>query len=156
MSELHDATLTKEKENFEKQRSSFDKRIRELMATIEAKESDHIKVSTRIDLVMDIEILSINNLPFIFFTRLSTSWRISTNINLQVSLCLAFPSISLLRSVLFIVSHSNVCSALHLVDQLERYDLLSEKMQLLKQKCEALLEAEKTAFEKQINDLKVC
>lgn len=44
VSELHDVTLTKEKENFEKQRSSFDKRIRELMATIEAKESDHIKV----------------------------------------------------------------------------------------------------------------
>ena len=41
-----------------------------------------------------------------------------------------------------------------LADQLERYDLLSEKMSLLKQKCESLLEAEKTNFNKQMNDFK--
>lgn len=42
-----------------------------------------------------------------------------------------------------------------LAESLERYDALSEKMQLLKQKCEGLLEAEKTTFNKQLNDLKM-
>eukprot|EP01032_Pedospumella_encystans_P021980 gene21980-24919_t len=42
-----------------------------------------------------------------------------------------------------------------LAEALERYDSLSEKMQLLKQKCEGLLEAEKNNFNKQLNDLKV-
>eukprot|EP01036_Dinobryon_divergens_P027907 gene27907-36764_t len=41
-----------------------------------------------------------------------------------------------------------------LADQLEKYDRLSEKMQLLKQKCEGLLEAEKSNFTKQLNDVK--
>jgi hypothetical protein len=41
-----------------------------------------------------------------------------------------------------------------LADQLERYDRLSEKMQLLKQKCEGLLEAEKNNFNKQLFDVK--
>lgn len=96
VSELHDQTLTKEKESFEKQRSTFDKRIRELMATIESKESDHIKVLTELENKYE---------------------------------------------------HK-------LADQLERYDMLSEKMQLLKQKCEGLLEAEKVNFERQMNELK--
>jgi len=42
-----------------------------------------------------------------------------------------------------------------LAEALERYDTLSEKMQLLKQKCEGLLEAEKSNFNKQLNDMKV-
>ena len=42
-----------------------------------------------------------------------------------------------------------------LAESLERYDLLSEKMQQLKQKCEALLENEKNTFNKQLNDLKM-
>jgi hypothetical protein len=42
-----------------------------------------------------------------------------------------------------------------LAESLERYDALSEKMQLLKQKCEGLLEAEKSHFNKQLNDLKL-
>jgi len=41
-----------------------------------------------------------------------------------------------------------------LADQLEKYDRMSEKMQLLKQKCEGLLEAEKNNFTKQLNDVK--
>lgn len=42
-----------------------------------------------------------------------------------------------------------------LAESLERYDALSEKMQLLKQKCEGLLEAEKNHFNKQLNDMKI-
>ena len=42
-----------------------------------------------------------------------------------------------------------------LAESLERYDLLSEKMQQLKQKCEALLDNEKNTFHKQLNDLKM-
>eukprot|EP01039_Chlorochromonas_danica_P002482 gene2482-2720_t len=96
VTEVHDQTLNKEKDNFEKQRTTFDKRIRELMATIESKESDHIKVLTELENKYE---------------------------------------------------HK-------LADQLERYDLLSEKMQLLKQKCEGLLEAEKINFDKQMTELK--
>lgn len=96
MTEVHDATITKEKDNFEKQRIAFDRRIRELMAAIEAKETDHIKVITELENKYE---------------------------------------------------HK-------LADQLERYDMLSEKMQLLKQKCEGLLEAEKNNFHKQLNDVK--
>jgi hypothetical protein len=98
ITDLHDVTLNKEKENYEKQRLQFDKRIRELIATIEAKENDHIKVITELENKYE---------------------------------------------------HK-------LADQLERYDLLSEKMTLLKQKCEGLLESEKSVFLKQIGDIKVC
>jgi hypothetical protein len=42
-----------------------------------------------------------------------------------------------------------------LAEALERYDALSEKMQILKQKCEGLLEAEKSNFNKQLSDLKM-
>ena len=42
-----------------------------------------------------------------------------------------------------------------LAESLERYDNLSEKMQLLKLKCEGLLESEKNSFNKQLNDLKM-
>ena len=42
-----------------------------------------------------------------------------------------------------------------LAESLERYDLLSEKMQQLKQKCEALLDNEKSNFNKQLSDLKM-
>jgi len=38
-----------------------------------------------------------------------------------------------------------------LADQLDRYDRLSEEMELLKQKCDALLNAERMEFERQLN-----
>lgn len=41
-----------------------------------------------------------------------------------------------------------------LAEQLDRYDRLSEEMELLKQKCEGLVRAEREAFTKQLNDLK--
>lgn len=44
LKEMHDLTMGKEKDVFEKQRMVFDKRIRELMSGIESKESDHVKV----------------------------------------------------------------------------------------------------------------
>jgi hypothetical protein len=96
ITEVHDLTLNREKENYEKQRLQFDKRIRELMITIEQKESDHIKIITELENKYE---------------------------------------------------HK-------LAEQLERYDLLSEKMTLLKQKCEGLLESEKSVFLKQITDIK--
>ena len=74
----------------------FDKRIRELISSMEIKETDHIKILTELENKYE---------------------------------------------------HK-------LADQLERYDRLSEKMQLLKQKCEGLLEAEKINFTKQLNDVK--
>mmetsp|Transcript_15032 Transcript_15032/g.16277 ORF Transcript_15032/g.16277 Transcript_15032/m.16277 type:complete len:1892 (-) Transcript_15032:105-5780(-) len=96
ITEMHDVTINREKENYEKQRQQFDKRIRELMIAIEMKENDHIKIITELENKYE---------------------------------------------------HK-------LADQLERYDLLSEKMTLLKQKCEGLLESEKSVFLKQINDIK--
>eukprot|EP01038_Epipyxis_sp_PR26KG_P006221 gene6221-8573_t len=96
INEQHELFVSKEKENFDKQRVAFDKRIRELMSGIEQKESDHVKIITEIENKYE---------------------------------------------------HK-------LADQLERYDLLSEKMTLLKQKCEGLLEAEKNNFHKQLNELK--
>ena len=42
-----------------------------------------------------------------------------------------------------------------LADQLDRYDRLSEEMELLKQKCESLLTAERNEFERQLNELKL-
>jgi hypothetical protein len=41
-----------------------------------------------------------------------------------------------------------------LAEQLDRYDRLSEEMELLKQKCEGLVRAERESFTKQLNDLK--
>lgn len=38
--------------------------------------------------------------------------------------------------------------------QLERYDRLSEKMQLLKQRCEGLLEEEKKTFNDQLGEVR--
>jgi hypothetical protein len=96
LNEVHDFTMTKEKELFEKQRGAFDKRIRELMSGIESKETDHLKILTELENKYE---------------------------------------------------HK-------LADQLQRYDKMSEKMQLLKQKCEGLLEAEKSNFNKQLNDVK--
>jgi WD40 repeat protein len=96
MNEMHDITVNKEKESFEKQRATFDKRIRELIVSMEGKETDHIKIITELENKYE---------------------------------------------------HK-------LADQLERYDMLHEKMQLLKQKCEGLLEAEKSNFQKQLVDLK--
>ena len=39
-----------------------------------------------------------------------------------------------------------------LADQLDRYDRLSEEMELLRQKCEGLLLADRTDFTKQLNE----
>jgi len=96
MNEMHEATLSKEKDLTEKQRSTFEKRTREMMGVLEGKDMDHIKIVTELENKYE---------------------------------------------------HK-------LADQLERYDRLSEKMQLLKQKCEGLLEAEKNSFNQQIFDVK--
>lgn len=37
---------------------------------------------------------------------------------------------------------------------MERYDRLAEEMELLKQKCEGLLQAERADFKKQLSDAK--
>jgi len=94
--ELFEEALNKENENSEKQRIAFEKRIREVLMSVETKDADHIKVLTELENKYEHKI----------------------------------------------------------ADQLERYDLLSENMTLLKQKCEGLLEGEKKNSEKLLNELK--
>ena len=97
MVEMHDAAINREKEQFEKHRSQFEKRFSDLVASVEAKEADNQKIRSELENKYE---------------------------------------------------HK-------LADQLERYDTLSEKMQLLKQECQALLEKHRNDFQKELNQVGV-
>ena len=93
-SDRFEKTLSDEKERYEALRLEFDDKVKTLIAAIEEKETDSVKV--------------VNDLENRYEHKLA--------------------------------------------DQLDRYDRLSEEMELLRQKCEGLLLADRTDFMKQLNE----
>jgi len=92
----HNTAMNNEKEKFENMQSKMEAKIRDLMATLESKGLDHVRMTAELENRYE---------------------------------------------------HK-------LADQLDRYDRLGEEMELLKQRCEGLLHAERQEFERQLNEIK--